>query len=251
MKTTLSFILLTVTLATGGQVPVIDLSALVQLEETVRITGEQLAQTKIQVERLGNPASIRPVGGKELIDSLGVTGVGRTLEELRSAADGIASLFYDGDGLYSAPEDIIETSDGQVFPRDSEQYRKFDAVTQAKTALEDVMRDTEDRRQSLLAQVQATVTQLQTASTHAESQKLHAVLTAQGSELAAIDRERDAALSRVLVQHIENQTDEARQEQSRREERIIDFRSATEKLGTFLTPDTTPVRIPDPRTRRP
>jgi hypothetical protein len=91
---------------------------------------------------------------------------------------------------------------------------------------------------------------LQTATTMAEVAKLTGVLNAQNAELAAIDREREAPLSRVLMQHIENQTDDARQALARREERVADFRAAAEKLATFLTPDTTPVRLRDPRTRQ-
>ena len=113
------------------------------------------------------------------------------------------------------------------------------------------MHDTEERRQALRGQIKTTVAQLQSAETTAEVQKLQGVLTAHQAELAAIDRERDAALGRVLVVGIENQTDAARQEQARRDERRVDFRTASEKLGTLLTPDSSPVVIPDPRTRRP
>ena len=251
MKIIISSFLILIGLSAPAEIPVVDASVLAQVLENARIALEQLEQLKSQVERVGNPAAVRPVGAIEAINSLGIVGVGRTLEDLRASADGVASLIYDGAGLYQAPGEFIQTSDGQQFSRNVEAYRKFDAITQATTALEDVMRDTEDRRQQLRQQIQATLDQLKTAATIAEVQKLHAVLTAQNSELAAVDRERDAATSRVLVQHIENQTDKERQEQARREERIVDFRSASEKLGVFLTPDTTPVRIPDSRKRLP
>ena len=77
-------------------------------------------------------------------------------------------------------------------------------------------------------------------------QSLEAILIAQSAELAAIDRERDASLARLLAQRIENETDRERQEQARLEERIVDFQNASEKLGQFLKPDTSPVRIPTP-----
>ncbi len=251
MKLIIPFLLVASVLSAHAQIPVTDASVLVQVLEDVRIATEHLNQFKTEVERLGNPAAILPVGATEVINNLGLTGVGRTLDEVRAVADGVASLRYDNGGLYRAPGEVIRTADGSEFLRAVQDYRKFDAVTQAKTVLEDVMRDTEERRQQLRRQIQATTSQLQGAPTVAEVQKLHGVLTAQNSELAAIDKERDAAMHRLVTQHIENQTDAARQEQARHEEAVVNFRSAAEQVSRFLTPDTVPVRIPDPRTRQP
>lgn len=111
------------------------------------------------------------------------------------------------------------------------------------------MRDTQERRQALRQQVQQTLGQLQSASTMAEVAKLSAVLTAQNGELGVIDREREAAMTRVLVQHIENETDDARQKQARRDEQAAVWRAAGEQLGQFLTPNTTPAMMPDTRHR--
>jgi len=237
--------------STRAQIPVTDLSVLAQVIEDVRLATEQLNLLKTEVERLGNPAAIRPVGAVEVIQSLGVIGLGKTLDELQGLADGNAGLFYSANGLYRPVGDTITTDDGQTHARPAGDYRKYDAVTLAKSVLEDVLRDTETRRENIRGQIARTTSQLQAAETVAEVQKLQAVLNALGTDLAAIDRERDAAMQRVFTQHIENQTDAARQEQAHREERTVDFRAASEKLGRFLTPDSTPVRIPDPRQPHP
>lgn len=247
MKTIIVLILVVTAASTHASVPVIDYSVLAQVAQQVTVAGQQLDQLKTELKRLGDPAAIRAGMAPALLQSLSRTGVGQTGYALRTSATGSAGVAYDGDGLYTPPGEVITTSDGQTFQRPLEPYKKFDAITRARAALEDVMRDTEQRRQQLRSQIKSTVAQLQSAQTLAEVQKLQGVLTAQNSELAAVDRERDAAVNEVMVQNIENQTDAARQEEARGDEHAVDFRTATDKLGRFLTPDPTPVVIPDPR----
>jgi hypothetical protein len=85
----------------------------------------------------------------------------------------------------------------------------------------------------------------------AEVQKVQGVIAAEAAELAAIDREREAAISSIQVQRIENLTDADRQALARLEERLVEFRTASDKVGHLLTPDPTPIVIPDPRNRLP
>ena len=84
---------------------------------------------------------------------------------------------------------------GCKFKRNPDTFRKFDAVVRAAAALEGVMGDTDTRRQQVRADIKATTESLQTASTLADVQKLQATLAAQSAELAAIDREREAAMN--------------------------------------------------------
>ena len=250
-KYILYLVLLTVQGAWAAEMPVIDLAALVKAAEEILVLRAQLEQLRHQVKRQGDPAAVKLPAGTALRDSLDAVGAGRSLEEIRSAADGAAALRYDGNGLYRPPGEFSTTADGRQVPRDVAAYRKFDAVTQAKTTLEDVMKDTQERRQQMRQQIKDTVAALQAAPTLAETHKLVGVLTAQNAELSAIDHEREAALSRVLVQQIENQNDAARQAQAEREDRAASFRAAREQLAQFLAPDTKAVHISDPRNRRP
>ena len=249
MKTILPFGWLLAALPAAGQIPVVDVPAIAQAIQQVSLATEELKQITTEVNRLGNPAVIHPPGAGQIIESLGLRGVGQTLEQLQTAARGELALRYDGYGLYHAVGEVITTSDGQQFKRPAEDYRKFDAITRTKAALADVLRDTEQRRQTVRDQIKTTTVRLDAATTVSEIQKLHAVLSAQSAELAAIDREREAALSSVLVQFIENQTDQARQAQARHEERVVDFQTATDKIANWLTPNSTPVHIPDIRAR--
>lgn len=249
------YLLYLVLLATSGlcpaAAPVIDEAALLKAVEEILVLRAQLEQLRHQVKRMGDPDAVKLDAAARLVGTLDATGAGRTLEEIRAAADGAAALRYDGNGLYRAPGAFSTTADGCQVPRDPTAYRKFDAVTQAKATLEDVMQDTHERRQHMRQQIKDTLTALQAASTLAETHKLLGVLTAQNAELSAIDHEREAALSRVLVQHIENQNDTARQAQAEREDRAASFRAARAKLDQLLTPDTKAIRIRDPRHSRP
>ena len=245
------FILLTAIPAYSTGIPVFDASALLKAEEELATLRAQYVQIQQQIKRMGDPVAVDLRAASGLMRSLNAPGVGRTLEEIRSAADGRNAVFYDGSGLYRPPGEFVTTADGLQVARNTNAYRKFDAVIQAKITHEDVMRDTQERRQQLHQQIKDTLAALQLASTLAETHKLVGVLSAQNAELSAIDREREAALSRILVQQIENQNDAARQALADREDRVAAFQTARKRLGQIVLPDTTPVHIPDPRNRRP
>lgn len=248
MRTIIMALCLWVGIAARGAVPVvvIDLSVLEQTIQQVVIATEQLANAKEELDRLGNPLEIAPSMAKDLIRGLTELGKAKPLDELQAIADGAAAFVFDGNGLYRAPGQILRRADGLDVLRATDAYRKFDAVTVARTAMETVMRDTEERRQKVRQQIRATLATLQKASTMAEVAKLQAVLIAQNSELAAVDRERDSATARVLVQQVENQTDAERQALARQEEHREAFRQANQKIAEFLVPETSPVVIPDP-----
>jgi hypothetical protein len=101
------------------------------------------------------------------------------------------------------------------------------------------------RRMELRRQMQSTTRASETALTQAAVDKLNTIISAQGSELAAIDREREAAASRVLVQDILNRNDEARQKRARIEDQAAALQEASDKLAAFLQPDARPLRIPE------
>ncbi|MGE3311207.1 MAG: hypothetical protein AB7O66_14660 [Limisphaerales bacterium] len=237
---------LAATLSATAQIPVTDVSVLAQALQEVILMTQQLEQAKLEIQRLGDPESILPKTATDLIQTLSKTGEGRTLDQIQAIATGANALAYEANGLYRAPGSVLRRADGSTVGRALHVYRKFDAVTQARATLETVLGDTEVRRQEIRRQLRRTLNRLSTASTMAEVEKLQGVLTAQNSELSAVDRERDAAASRVVVQQIENQTDTERQEAARREEHLVAFRQAQERLNRMLTPERSLVRIPNP-----
>lgn len=206
-----------------------------------------IEQLLLQLVREGDPAMIRQLTGWEALrQSLGNPGVGLTLEQIQQSADGLKALAYDGNGLYHAVTAVIVTPDGASQARPTAEYRKFDALTRASANYLAVHDDTETRRTELRRQIRATTGQIAAATTTAEIDKLKAVLAAQNAELAALDRERDAAATRVAVQEAQNRNDQARQAQARAEDAAAAFQKANENLGRFLSPDTAPVAIPAP-----
>lgn len=249
MRFILYLILVFLSAAVRAAIPVVDLSVLAQATEQVLLTTKQLKQATEELERLGDPAKVVISAGKDLVRELAREGKGKVLEEVHEAADGFAGVLSDGNGLYRIPGARINLPNGSQVPRDLTGYRKFSAVDEAIRAQEEVFKDTEERRRRLRSQIASAIRDLQRASTMAEIAKIQAVLTAQSAELAAIDRERDAASARVLSQHVANETDAARQEQARREERREALRQAGDRLGTWLVPSSTPASIPDPQRR--
>jgi tRNA nucleotidyltransferase/poly(A) polymerase len=230
-------------------IPVIDASAVAQAIQAVHLATQQLEQAKTELERLGDPSLIKTPSANQLLQSLSLIGAGRTLLEIQQESTGTNGTAFHANGLYRAPTDVLQTAGGAVVPRTVEEYKKYDAVVQAVKTLEDVMYDTEERRQGLRKQIDQALRELQRATTIAETQKLQGLLSALNAEIGAVDRERDTALSRVVVQGIFNQTDAARQQQARREETEASVRQATDKLGEALKVDTSPIRIPSPAVR--
>lgn len=230
----------------GAGIPVFDAADLAQAIKQFDLTMKQLEAAREELKRLGDPESVKIPEAAALVQSLGLEGAGETIDEIQSAATGIAGAWFDANGIFRPPGDTLQRADGQIVPRSVEQYRKFDALAVAVENLKEVMHDTQERRQSIRGQVKATQEQLRKATTVAEVEKLQAVLIGQNSELVAIEMDRAAALGRVLVQNLLNETDAARQRQAHREEAEASVHQATDKLGEMFKVDTSIVRIPSP-----
>lgn len=228
-------------------IPVIDSASVAQAIQAVFLATQQLDHAKIELERLGDPRLIKTPSAERLLQSLTELGVGKSLAEIQSAATGANGTLFNPNGLYRTPTETLQTAGGAILPRAVQEYRKFDAVAQAAQTLDLVGANTEGRRQDLRKQVQRVTRELQGAATLAEIQKLHGLLTGLNAELGSVDRERDAALGRLVAQQISNQTDAERQKLARREETEAGVRQATESLGHTLKVDTSTVRIPTSR----
>ena len=86
MKKTIIILLATATLTARAQWAVIDPAVLAQTILEVETTTEQLDQLKTEVQQLGNPASIIPVGSGAIIKSLGQLGVVKDWTDIRGSA---------------------------------------------------------------------------------------------------------------------------------------------------------------------
>jgi hypothetical protein len=149
---------------------------------------------------------------------------------------GLDAMTYDGNKLFRTIGSCITAPDGSTVNRNGESYRKFEAAHQTAANYLAVLKDTETRRQAVLDGLKATTEAVQQAPDLATVQKLQAVVTAQVAALNAIDGERMAALGGALVQSLDNNTDDAKQEQARKEDRGVDFQTASTQFARFLTP---------------
>ena len=206
-----------------------------------------LEQKIIEMTRLGDPAAFRNLEGfGQLSKSLIAPGTALSLHALQEVASGVNAFIYTGNGLYQPVLDHVVTAAGVLIPRAEAEYKKFDAIAQTTTNFKEVQKEIQEKVTQLRQGISDTVSRVLSATTEAEVQKLHTLLTSQNTQLASLERERDAALARVLVQDVENRNDAQRQIQARVEEGVAAFQNAQEKMGQFLVPSSSPVTLPAP-----
>ena len=218
-----------------------------QLKQITTMTQE-LQQVTAYVKAFGDPSSLLNItGANQLISSLKQTGVGQTIGQLQQAANGLQALQYTGNGLYTNLGSTFTTPGGVRLPRAEELYRKYGAVQQSSQNFQGVTTDVLARRANLRNQIASTTTQLQAATTDAETQKLTGVLVGYNAELATVDHEIDNAAGQVLTQDAENRADKERDDQARREERQAQIEESFRRYGDVFRLETTPPNFPDGR----
>ena len=206
-----------------------------QVKQITTMTQE-LQQTVAYVKAFGDPSKLLNItGANELVSGLQQSGVGQTLGSLRQSASGIESLKNNASGLYPS---ITDTSlSGIQVSRATDIYKPFGALENASSNFTAVYDDAMQRRKALKGQMAATMDQLQSATTDAETQKLQAVLTGQSAQLQSIDHEIAAAASQTAVQDITNRNDGQKQQKAQNEEIAADRHDAFTKFGTLMVPD--------------
>ena len=86
------------------------------------------------------------------------------------------------------------------------------------------------RRATIKDQIAQTTQQLQNATTDAEVQKLHGVLTSLNGDLASTDDEVNQAASSAMVQDIQNRNDQQKQIQALTEQQNAEFDGIRQQL---------------------
>ena len=207
-----------------------------QVEQINTLKG-QLEQVTEYVDRFGDPESLLDITGvDDLISSFNQSGVGKTIETIRSEVDGASAIKYTASGLYTEISD--QTASGVDVERNPEDYKEFAAVQNASANFSKVYDDVQERRTDLKENIAETTEALEASTTDAETQKLTGVLIAQSSELEAIDSELNAAAYQATLQDIENRNEDARQSQAAYEEHAADKEDAYKKMQALLQPDT-------------
>jgi hypothetical protein len=218
-----------------------------QLKQITTMTQE-LQQVTAYVKAFGDPSSLLNItGANQLISSLKQTGVGQTIGQLQQVANGLQALQYTGNGLYTNLGSTFTTPGGLRLPRAEELYRKYGAIQQSSQNFQGVTTDVLARRANLRNQIASTTTQLQAATTDAETQKLTGVLVGYNAELATVDHEIDNAAGQVLTQDAENRAGKERDDQARREERQAQMEESFRRYGEVFQLEATPPKFPEGR----
>jgi membrane-associated HD superfamily phosphohydrolase len=221
---------------------VVDLAKYAQMVENqvkqIDTMTQELNQVTFYVKAFGDPSQLTGItGANQLVSGLKQSGVGQGLTSLQQGASGIQSLSNTVNGLYQG---IGNTAlSGITVTRVTDNYKPFSAVEKAASNYTSVENDVTQRRNALKSQIADTVSQLQAATTDAETQKLHAVLTAQSAQLQALNQEVSQAASQTVVQDISNRNDRQKQQQSQDEEIAADRQDAFTKYGGMMQPDVT------------
>jgi hypothetical protein len=209
---------------------------------------QELQQVTAYVKAFGDPSKLlNIVGANQLIGSLQQTGVGQTLTQLQRSANGLQALQYNGNGLYQSLGQTFATPSGAQVPRLEDLYRKYGAIQDDSRNFQSVTTDVLARRANLRNQIASTTTQLQAATTDAETQKLTGVIVGYNAELATVDHEIDNAAGQVLTQDAENRADKERDDQARREERQAQIEESFRRYGEVFQLETTPPTLPGDR----
>jgi len=231
---------------------VVDLAKYVQMVNNqlkqINTMTQELQQVTAYVKAFGDPSKLlNIVGANQLIGSLQQTGVGQTLTQLQRSANGLQALQYNGNRLYQSLGQTFTTPSGAQVPRLEDLYRKYGAIQDDSRNFQSVTTDVLARRANLRNQIASTTTQLQAATTDAETQKLTGVLVGYNAELATVDHEIDNAAGQVLTQDAENRADKERDDQARREERQAQTEESFRRYGEVFQLETTPPIFPGGR----
>ncbi len=102
------------------------------------------------------------------------------------------------------------------------------------------------RRATIKDQIAQTTQQLQNATTDAEVQKLHGVLTSLNGDLASTDDEVNQAASSAMVQDIQNRNDQQKQIQALTEQQNAEFTEAVSNYTAKFQLLNAPTVFPTP-----
>ena len=193
-----------------------------QVQQIDTLTS-QLSEFKNYESLFGNPSQVVLSMVAPLNADLQSLEPGKNLENLVSSADGNYALTYNDSGLYATLGSSFQTPRGQTIQRPADQYTLFAAINNAANNYVTVADNAAQRRTTIKNQIAQTTQQLQNATTDAEVQKLHGVLTSLNADLASTDDEVNQAVASAQVQDIQNRNDQQKQIQALTEQQNAEF----------------------------
>jgi len=205
-----------------------------QLEQINQLTNI-INQDIEQLRRFGNPDTyVNMLGLNRLFEEVNSikSGVGKTVSDFSSAANGISALKYTGQGLY---QDVSNLPDkfGQKVNYNTTSFKKFGVIQDMNDDYNRQLAAVNEAFGQLENDVRNTAGQINSAGSLVETEKLKAKLQAlQGNLDSNMNRASVAAL-KVLVQSEVNRNDQARLQEATRQRRIQEMLTEDQQLSSL------------------
>jgi hypothetical protein len=216
-----------------------------QVEE-ISVLTSQLNEFKNYESLFGNPSKVVLSMVAPLASDLKKLESGQNLEKLVANADGNAALTYNDSGIYNTVGVSFQTPRGQTIQRPANQYKPFAAINNTASNYVTVAGNAAQRRATIKDEIAQTAEQLQNATTDAEVQKLHGVLTSLNGDLASTDDEVNQAAASAMVQDIQNRNDQQKQIQALTEQQNAEFTEAVSNYTAKFQLLNAPTVFPTP-----
>jgi membrane-associated HD superfamily phosphohydrolase len=216
-----------------------------QVQQIQTLTS-QLTEFKNYEAVFGNPGKVVLSMVAPLKADLQSLEPGLNLEQLVANADGNIALNFNNAGLFLTVGNSFQTPGGQTIQRPADLFKPFAAVINSASNYIAVADNAAQRRAAIKDQIAQTAQQLQNATTDAEVQKLHAVLTSLNSDLASTDDEVNQAASAAMVQDIQNRNDQQKQVQALTEQQNAEFTEAVSNYTAKFQLLNAPTTFPSP-----
>ena len=214
--------------------------------QQITTLGNQLSEFKNYESLFGNPSQVVLSMVAPLESDLQNLEPVQSLENLVSSADGSAALTFNDAGIFATVGASFQTPGGQTIQRPADQYKPFAAVINSASNYVAVADNAAQRRATIKDEIAQTTQQLQNATTDAEVQKLHGVLTSLNSDLASTDDEVNQAASAAMVQDIQNRNDQQKQILALTEQQNAEFTEAVSNYTAKFQLLNAPTTFPSP-----
>ena len=214
-----------------------------QVQQINTLTS-QLTEFKNYEAVFGNPGKVLLSMVAPLDSDLKNLEPGLNLENLVANANGNIALTFNDAGIYATVGTSFQTPGGKTVQRPANQYEPFSAIINTASNYVAVADNAAQRRAAIKDQIAQTTQQLQAATTDAEVQKLHGVLTSLNGDLASTDDEVNQAAASAMVQDIQNRNDQQKQIVALTEQQNAEFTEAisnyTAKFQLLIAPTVFP-----------
>jgi hypothetical protein len=214
-----------------------------QVEEIQTLTS-QLTEFKNYESLFGNPSQVVLSMVAPLDSDLQKLEPVVNLENLVADASGSSALTFNDSGIYSSVGISFQTPGGQTIQRPADLYKPFAAIINTASNFVAVVDNAAQRRATIKDEIAQTTEQLQNATTDAQVQKLHAVLTSLNGDLASTDDEVNQAVDSALVQDIQNRNDQQKQVQALTEQQNAEFEESISNYTAKFQLLNQPVQFP-------